>query len=122
MIDAALHGLCLAFLRCLPFGRAHAAALRVGALLPPLRTADEVRRLAGSLRWGTCLSRSLAIASRTPRASLVIGVERRESALLTAHAWVEIDGEPLHSTDPAGVVIARLNCPGAPPVRPRTPR
>jgi hypothetical protein len=44
-------------------------------------------------RRGSCLSRSLAIAARLPGSTVVIGVDPRRSARLSAHAWVELGSE-----------------------------
>ncbi len=108
--DAAFHRLVWLLLRVLPFRQARAAAARIGSLFPALRTAEEARELARSIaRRGTCLSRSMTVASRTPSASLVIGVRPHPGSRLFAHAWVEMDGAPLEATEPAGEVIARLD-------------
>jgi hypothetical protein len=93
---------------CRPL-RAHALMVRLGAWLPPIETPSEARRVARTLaRFGTCLSRSLAIASRAPTADVVIAVSPRAHAPLSAHAWVEMDGAPIDPSDVAGTVIARL--------------
>jgi hypothetical protein len=55
------------------------------------------------------LSRSLAIASVLPQASVVIAV-RRDGAPgdVRAHAWVEWEGGPLDPTEVMGEELARL--------------
>jgi hypothetical protein len=110
--DFSLHVVAWGLLRtCAPV-RAHAILLRIGSRLAPIETLEEARRVVRRLsRHGTCLSRSLAVAARTPTADVVIGVEPRENAPLFAHAWVEMDGVPLDHTDVAGAVIARLRGP-----------
>jgi len=86
--------------------------LRLGSLLPALDTPADAGRLARSLRrHGSCLSRALAVAARTPAADVVFAVEPRQAAPLFAHAWVEIDGIPIDASDVAGTVIARLRGP-----------
>jgi len=96
---------------CSPL-RAHALLVRMGALLPQLRTPAEARQAVQALRGrGTCLSRSLAVAARAPAADVVIGVAPRGHAPLMAHAWVEMDGAPLDPSDVSGTVIARLRGP-----------
>lgn len=71
--------------------------------LPELRRADRILRSRG-----TCLSRSLALAARAAEASVVIGVDRRPSARLSAHAWVEVGHAPLNVEDRQGTEIVRL--------------
>lgn len=124
MRDLFLHVVAWGLLRACPPARAHGILLRIGTRLRPIETAEEARlvsrRLAGH---GTCLSRSLAVAARTPRADVVIGVEPRENAPLFAHAWVEMDGVPLEPSDVAGAVIARLRGPlSTSPACPLPPR
>jgi len=89
--------------------RAHALLLRIGARFPPIETPEEARRVSRFLaRFGTCLTRSLAVAARAPTADVVIGVAPRKDAPLFAHAWVEMNGVPIDPADVAGTVIARL--------------
>jgi hypothetical protein len=98
-----------------PPARAHAVLLRIGARFPPIETADEARRTLRFLaRYGTCLTRSLAVAARIPRADVVIGVAPRKDAPLFAHAWVEMDGMAVDPADVAGAIIARLHGPQSP--------
>lgn len=78
--------------------------------LPPCREPGDARLMKRALRGGTCLSRSMAVASRLTGAEVVIGVrpgEPRASAL-HAHAWVEWQGKPLDENDVQGDIIARL--------------
>ncbi len=92
--------------------RAHALLLLLGSHLPPIETPEEARRVSRFLaRFGTCLSRSLAVAARTPTADVAIGVAPRKDAPLFAHAWVEMSGVPIDPADVAGSVIARLHGP-----------
>ncbi len=94
--------------------RAHATLVRVGSLLPPLNSREDVRLASRRLgRRGTCLSRSLAIAARAPAASVVIGVALPGNAPFLAHAWVEMDGGPVDPAQVMGEPIARLAGPRA---------
>jgi hypothetical protein len=94
----------------------------VGRAIPPL-TVPEGKHYAASLNGhGTCLSRSLCVASRLSDACVVIGViplrERpvsgvasgmRGREVMRAHAWVEVGGRPLVAHEPAGLVIGHLH-------------
>jgi hypothetical protein len=110
--DSSIHASAWILLRTFSPARTHALLLRIGAHLEPIDTVDEARLvLRALLRHGTCLSRALAVAARTPTADVVIGVEPRKDAPLFAHAWVEMDGAPIDPSDVAGTVIARLRGP-----------
>ncbi len=104
--DHALHCVAYVALRALPPPKAYSVVLRVGSLLPQRRSPEAARRAMKRLHLGTCLSRSLTIAARTPGSEVVIGVQR--PGTFSAHAWVEIDGKPLRDNDPSGAEIARL--------------
>jgi hypothetical protein len=104
--DHVLHAVAYVSIRLLPPQRAHAFVVRAGSFLPQRRSVDAVRRAAGRLRSGTCLSRALTISARAPGSEVVIGVGRPSE--LNAHAWVELDGVPLRPSDPRGAEIARL--------------
>jgi hypothetical protein len=94
---------------CSPL-QAHALLMRIGRALPQRHTRAEVRVAASRLGpKGTCLSRALALAARSPSADVVIGVRPEGDRSVFAHAWVEMDGEPLDSTHPAGSEIARMH-------------
>jgi hypothetical protein len=82
----------------------------VGRALPPYRTGVEMNLAARRLRpRGTCLTRSLAIAARSPGAEIVLGVAPGTGGTrLLAHAWLEFGGEPLDASDPMGKEIARI--------------
>jgi hypothetical protein len=84
-------------------------------------TIDEGILYGRTLRSGTCLSRSIAVASRIRDARVVIGVtpltERPVEDVvhgmqgwnvIRAHAWVEIDGAVLPGHEAAGAVIGTL--------------
>lgn len=78
-------------------------ALQMQGPIKARRTVDRCGRWLGSFDGiedacaaaeslapsGSCLSRSLAIASRLPGAEVVIGADPRWSSTFTAHAWVE---------------------------------
>ena len=113
--DSPVHALAWLLLRLCSPARTHAILLRVGAHLAPIDTPDEARRAWRAVaRHGTCLSRALAIAARTPTADVVIGVEPRKDAPLFAHAWIEMNGSPIDPSEVAGTVIARLHGPRSP--------
>jgi hypothetical protein len=109
--DLALLVLAHGLLRVFPPLRAHALLLRVGRRLPEIRTPEEAREASARLgRLGSCLSRALTVAARTPTADVVIGVAPTASPLF-AHAWLEMSGRPVDPSDVAGAAIARLRGP-----------
>lgn len=70
---------------------------------PERRAVRAVRRVLRHWRWGdTCLRRALAtgyvLRHRSP--ALRIGVAKRDG-VVTAHAWLEIDGRTLDPEGPA---------------------
>jgi hypothetical protein len=80
----------------------------VARVLPAL-TPDEARREARALAdagKGTCLSRSLCVASRLKGAEVIIGVGRGNS--FEAHAWVEWNGSPILDEQTITAEVARL--------------
>jgi hypothetical protein len=86
-----------------------AALARIGPILPQLHTRRQIQRASAALgRRGTCLSRALAVAARAPEAEVVIGVCPPGETPFRAHAWLELQGEPLDPSDPSGAEIARL--------------
>lgn len=107
--DLALHAVAWTLLHVSAPARAHQILVRLGAWLPEIRTPDEARRVARTLAsHGTCLSRSFAIAARAPSADVVIGVAPRPNAPLLAHAWIEMDGNPVDPSEVMGKAIGRL--------------
>ena len=108
MTDRVLHSMARLLLRFSSPGRAHELLGRVGALLPPHADRGELLRARARLRHGTCLSRSLALAARAPQADLVIGVTSGPNSPMSAHAWLELSGEPIDPSDVAGSEIARI--------------
>lgn len=64
-----------------------------------------ISAVAGSLpgRW-TCLTRALAaqrlLGRRGSRAEFHLGARRDDSNLMEAHAWLEVDGEPVVGDHP----------------------
>jgi Transglutaminase-like superfamily len=107
----ALHWLARAALRLQGPAGAKRTVDRVGCWLPPYRTVADAQRDALALgASGSCLSRALAVASRTAGAEVVIGVNPRVAAKLYAHAWVEVDETCIEGSSDRGLVeeIARL--------------
>jgi hypothetical protein len=116
ILDLAMLVLARGLLRSGSPMRAHELLLRVGARLPPIRTPEQARSALRSIsRHGTCLSRSMAVAARAPRADVAIGVDPDKKAPLFAHAWIEMDGIAIDPNDVAGAVIARLRGPESAP-------
>jgi Transglutaminase-like superfamily len=109
MVDEALHFVARVLLRVCSPRRTHAILSRVGAVLPRYRDKAAVLRAGARVgRRGTCLSRALAVAARTPSADLVIGVAKPEGQSFFAHAWLELGGESIGPTDVVVSEIARL--------------
>src|SRR5579863_8689248 len=107
--DLALLGVARCSLLLLPPLRAHGLMLRLGRCFAPIENRTDALRLARTLvGHGSCLSRSLVVAARVPRGDVVIAVDPKRPGRLFAHAWVEMDGEPIDPSDVAGTVIARL--------------
>lgn len=108
-----LHALNLAALvalTCLKPRDARSLVERLGKAMPDrLDRSDAAEAVVRLKPLGTCLSRSLAIASRLPEAQVVIGV-RKEGLLgdVRAHAWVEHLGRPLVASEVVGEELARL--------------
>jgi hypothetical protein len=98
-------------LACSP-ATTHRVMVRVGAMLPQRRSRDEIARASARMGTrGTCLTRALAIAARTPSAEVVVGVQSPKGDRLNAHAWIEIAGKPLEPTNESWYEIARLRVP-----------
>jgi Transglutaminase-like superfamily len=108
----ALNALALAALHA----RSPAFASRVvGAVAKktPVRLdADRARHAIARLRGGTCLSRSIALASVVDGAEVVIGVRPGDDGAVAkgvhAHAWVEVNARALRDEDVIGQEIARV--------------
>ena len=88
----ALHWFTRAALRLFPPQRAKRTVDRVARWLPRRSVAEALRDAATIGTQGSCLSRAVALAARTPGADVVIGVNPRLSSRLYAHAWVEVGG------------------------------
>jgi hypothetical protein len=97
--------------RVVPLRRLAPLAWAEGAGGRNARREREIVRLSGALPrlrlargGGNCLERSLlayrflAQANADPR--LVVGVRREEGAMI-GHAWVRVDGRPVHDTEAA---------------------
>lgn len=121
MTDEVLHAFTRVLLRFCSPQRAFTVVTRVGGLLPPHGDGADVRRarVRVSLR-GTCLSRALAVAARAPDAEVVIGVTPQPGCRLFAHAWLELAGQPIDTSDVAGREIARIKRSGPSRVATRT--
>ncbi|SRR6266511_2369185 len=92
---------------------------KLGRLGPELGSkAEAMSALEGLGSFGSCLSRSLSVASRCPGAHVVIGVTRPSTdqacrgtqleSAIRAHAWVELDGTPLYPEPENWAEIARV--------------
>ena len=107
-----LHALTWSLLRILPPRKAFRWATRLGQVLPRIDSADEARCIAAAIDpHGTCLTRSLTLASRLRDAVVVIGVNPDSLAVgaaFAAHAWIEVGGRPLRPEDAGRGEIARL--------------
>jgi hypothetical protein len=108
-----LHATAWGLLRVLPPRKAFRWTARVARLLPTVVEQEHALRIANLLdSRGTCLSRSLTLAARLRDAEVVIGVDgssmRGHSVAFSAHAWVEISGAPLRSTDVIPGEIVRI--------------
>ena len=70
-----------------------------------------ISRTARILPWSSCLTRSCALTSalrqRGKNARMHIGVARLANAL-QAHAWVELDGQPIGMDGEQATGMARL--------------
>lgn len=101
-----LHGVAWVAVRTRPLSDAFRLTRRAAALLPTL-DAHECVEVARRLRGGTCLTRSLTVAARTPGASVAIGGTKNDG-VFSAHAWVELEGEPLSGQTTAAGVLVRI--------------
>ena len=107
--DEILHAVARIALRCCSPRLAYAIVTEVGAFLPQHPDHAHVRCAGARIRRkGTCLSRALTLAARTPSAELVIAVAPRAGQRLFAHAWLEFEGIPLEPSEVAGSEIARI--------------
>lgn len=108
-----LHATAWGLLRVLSPRKAFRWTARVARFLPTVGSEEDALRIANALdSRGTCLSRSLTLASRLRDAEVVIGVDERSvrghAVAFSAHAWVEISGAPLRSTDVIPGEIVRM--------------
>ena len=79
----------------------HARAVACfGARIVPTLDLQSARILFDELRSvGTCLSRSLTIASRLPGAEVAFGFDPARAPNFHPHAWVMLEGDPLVPSD-----------------------
>jgi hypothetical protein len=69
---------------------------RAGAMVVPTLSMHSAKMLFADLRpVGTCLSRSLTIASRLPESEVAFGFDPARAPHFRPHAWVVIGGEEL---------------------------
>jgi hypothetical protein len=106
MTDQLLHVVARIAIRFWPPLRAKRCVDAIGAVLRPIDF-QEASDLALRLRGGSCLSRSLVIASRMPGAEVVIGTTPRHGTFSFAHAWVEAAGKAIGLDEPK-TELARL--------------
>ena len=119
MTQAWLHLLTRAALRVMSPSDAFTLVARVARPLPPLAPSLESLSILG--RRGSCLSRSITLASRMRGARVAVGVKKsgyravratsyglRGKDAISAHAWIEVDGRPIDELDQFGKVIAYL--------------
>lgn len=80
---------------------------KVASVFSPLDE-QSARHAAATLEpFGTCFTRSLAIAALLPESCIVLGGNLAEGDF-HGHAWVEIHGRPLRSWDPSGRIVGRV--------------
>ena len=110
MIDEGIHLVTRALLRSTSPLLTHRILGAIGSVFPELRGRVAIAKAMARLALrGTCLSRALAISARAPDADVVIGAGSLEARhRFRAHAWLEIDGEPLESRDSVGTEVARM--------------
>jgi hypothetical protein len=90
--------------------RAHEVVSWLGRRLEPVDGIDEARRELERLESrGTCLTRAMAVASRLPGASVVIGVDPRRAGRMASHAWIEWRGTILAPPSEGIEEIARFS-------------
>jgi hypothetical protein len=120
LADNALNAFAYVAMRVAPPIRAFYWVERVARCCSLITTAEQAVAVINRLgSRGTCLSRALSVAARSPAAHVVIGVKqsncytgisavgRRRS--IEAHAWVEMHGLPLpDGTTSAWVEVGRL--------------
>jgi hypothetical protein len=102
-----LHGLVCASVRVLPLPSTLRLMRALGARLPSF-TPAECGEVARHLRGGTCLTRALTLAARTPGAAVVIGGTKVHGAF-AAHAWVEVEGTTISGHTASDQVLVRLS-------------
>lgn len=109
MTDQALHAVAHILLRLCSPRRACLVLGHLGALLPSHHHPSDLLRARDRIgRKGTCLSRALALAARSPRAEVVIAVTPSAFGRISAHAWVELSHDPIDPSEVSGEVIARI--------------
>jgi hypothetical protein len=106
-----IHLLHLGAILALRTTSAPAAARAIRAIarrwFAPMNHEHARLRAADIEPFGTCLSRAITVAALLPRGNVVIGVQSPARGF-QAHAWVEVEGEPLRTNDVSGEPIAML--------------
>jgi hypothetical protein len=106
-------------LRILGFNRSVRPLLSGDGDLSTARSVDlgvlaNASMSTGRLPWSTCLTRSSALARHLRHlgvpALVRIGVQLPEDGL-TAHAWVEVAGQPISEAEESHAHMTPLNCP-----------
>lgn len=113
--DNSFHALVYMALRLGSPIRAMAWIRCAASLWPSVPSVNEARALGLRLgNRGTCLSRSMAIATRISGAVVAFGVDRNSVRCVStrsgigAHAWVEFDEIPLDAQSSRWVKVGRL--------------
>lgn len=119
MTEAWLHLLTRVALRVTSPSKAFAFVARVARPLSRIEPNHGALSRLGSR--GSCLSRSITLASRMQGARVAVGVKKsgyravaatrfglRGRDAISAHAWIEVNGSPINELEPFGKVIAYL--------------
>jgi hypothetical protein len=117
--ETLLHLFTRAALRVMGPRAAFELVTRVARPLAPLEPSPASLTRLG--RQGSCLSRSISLASRMRGARVAVGVKKsgyravgatryglRGRDAIAAHAWIEVNGQPIDEHDQYGKVIAYL--------------
>ncbi len=82
---------------------------RVGARFVPALNVQSAQVLFDELRpVGTCLSRSLTIASRLPGAEVAFGFDPARAPNFRPHAWVVVAGHALVTADACPTTLTTI--------------
>ena len=108
MLEHLHHGAVWFTVKVAKLDHAKAVARAGAALLPPLsmQSARVVFDDLGTV--GTCLSRSLTLASRLPNAEVAFGFDPARAPNFRPHAWVVVDGSALVAHDRCPTVLTTI--------------